>query len=115
MLFFYNAIPFLCSVIQLRYNELIKIMPKNKIKSCIHKTDGRTDELKKECSIFTGLSLRYVQHIYLNEDSVPSFESILKLVAFFSHKWGRDVQIDEIIDYRNNDVEKSVEAILEKL
>lgn len=90
-------------------------MPKNKLKSCIIKTVGETDELKKECAQYVGLTLRRIQALYSNPDLIPSVENIYKLAEFFSMKWGKKVQIDEIVDNRNDDVKKSVKAIINKV
>lgn len=90
-------------------------MPTNNIKKCFDRTEGNTVELKQECADFTGMSLRRIQQLYSNPDSLINHENIAKLQQFFGNKWGRLVLMDEIIDNRNSDVEKSVNAILERV
>lgn len=90
-------------------------MPRNNIKKCLDRTEGNTEELKKECADFTGMSLRRIQQLYSTPESLINHENIAKLQQFFGKKWGRVVLMDEIIDNRNSEVEKSVNAILDKV
>lgn len=90
-------------------------MPKNKFKECLDKTTGNTAELKKECSEFTSISIRRIQQLYSNPDTLISINNLSKLQVYFEQKWLRKVEFDELIENRNYELKKTVNKIFDKV
>lgn len=90
-------------------------MQKNNIKNCFDRTEGNTVDLKKDCSVSTGIHIRMIQYYYSDEKVIPTVKNILKLQQFFAEKWNREVSFDEIIIAHNNAPKKSAKRILSKI
>lgn len=63
---------------------------------------GRTSEMLKEASVYTGISIRTIQRYYREAHNRPTAVNLLKLIEYFSWKFNREVKLNEIlIEHKN--------------
>lgn len=82
--------------------NIVNMSDKTNIKPLFDKTVGYTPDLIKEAAEFTGISIRTLQRYYKGDGFTPSSNNLLKLIAYFSMKFNREVKLNEIINQQEN-------------